>query len=67
MQVGSPQSGFSWASQVTLDSGEEGDPANQGQIDDLIASFNGAEKLLFDVTFPDDQFPGASYFLVTVL
>ncbi len=50
----SPQAGFSWASQFTLDSGESGDPANQQLIDELISSVNSADRVAFDVTFADD-------------
>ncbi|QDT68868.1 hypothetical protein MalM25_17930 [Planctomycetes bacterium MalM25] len=63
LQVDSPDAGFAWASQFVLDSGEAGDPANQAQIDELIAGVNGADKLVFDVTFPDDQFPNFPTFL----
>lgn len=63
LQVDSPQSGFSWASQFVLDNGEAGDPALQSLIDQLIDGVNGADKIAFDVTFPDDQFPNTPTFL----
>ncbi|QDU88845.1 hypothetical protein Pla175_22290 [Pirellulimonas nuda] len=63
LQFTSPQSGYAWGSQVTLDSGATGDPANQPLIDELISSFNSADKIAFDVTFPDDQFPYAGSYL----
>ena len=63
LEVVSPQQGFSWGSQFALDSGEGGDPANQPLIDDLIDRVNAADRLAFDVTFPDDQFPNLPTFL----
>ncbi len=54
LQFTTPQPGFSWGSQFTLDSGVNGDPANQLLIDDLISSVNGADRIELDVTFPDD-------------
>ena len=50
----SPQAGFAWGSQFELDSSvATGNPANQSQINTLVSQVNGAEKLAFDVTFPD--------------
>ncbi len=61
MQVASPQSGFAWASEFSLDSGV--DPSAQPQIDSLISSFNSADTIAFDVTFPADMFPNVPSFL----
>ncbi|TWT47533.1 hypothetical protein [Botrimarina hoheduenensis] len=61
--IESPQAGFAWASQFVLDAGETGNPANQPQIDDLITRVNGADRIAFDVTFTDDQFPGIPSYL----
>lgn len=64
LKVSATGSGFTWGSQYTLSSDAiEGDPASQPLIDDLISKINGAEKLAFDVTFPDDQFPASPSFL----
>ena len=61
LEVDSSQSGFAWGSQFVLDS--VADPAEQSSIDSLIASFNTANKIAFDVTFPDDLFPDVPTFL----
>ncbi|MEQ8848708.1 hypothetical protein [Botrimarina sp.] len=63
LEFDSPQDGFSWGSQFVIDSGEAGDPANQALIDDLIGRVNAADRLAFDVTFPDDQFPNLPTYL----
>ncbi|QDS99185.1 PEP-CTERM sorting domain-containing protein [Adhaeretor mobilis] len=61
LTVVSPSSGFTWGSQFELNSDPtEGDPANQARINELISDINGAEKLAFDVTFPEDQMNLAS-------
>ncbi len=59
----SPAAGFSWGSQFQIDSGENGNPANQPRIDQLIDQINGADRIAFDVTFPADQFPDNPSFL----
>ncbi|CAN0345237.1 unnamed protein product, partial [Ectocarpus sp. 4 AP-2014] len=62
LQLDSPASGFAWASQFVLDSGAEVDPADQAEVSDLISRVNAADRIAFDVTFPDDQFPNLPTF-----
>ncbi len=61
LQFEQPESGFAWGSQFTLSS--DGAPSNQARIDQLISDVNSADRLAFDVTFPDDQFPFNPTFL----
>lgn len=63
LQLVSPDSGFAWGSQFVLDSGEEGNPSDQAQIDELIGKVNDADRIAFDVTFPEEQFPEVPTFL----
>lgn len=63
LQFVSPDAGFAWGSQFVLDSGEEGDPSAQAQVDELIGKVNNADRFAFDVTFPEEQFPEVPTFL----
>lgn len=62
--LSAPSSGFAFGSKFRLDS-TAGD--SQAQIDGLIADINSADRIAFDVTLPDDQFPNAPTFQTIVL